>query len=148
MASEPRGRLVELHSRPTTLVDSNVLLDVITDDPLWAEWSSDRIAQALDTGRLVISPIIYADVSTGFERIEDLDDALPESEFEREPLPYEAGFLAGKAYIAYRRRGGSRRSPMPDFYIGAHATVRSYRLLTRDSKRYSTYFPGVELIAP
>jgi len=130
------------------LVDSNVLLDVITDDPLWAEWSSDRIAQALDAGRLVISPIIYAEVSTGFERIEDLDDALPESEFEREPLPYEAGFLAGKAYIAYRRRGGSRRSPMPDFYIGAHATVRSYRLLTRDSKRYSTYFPGVELIAP
>jgi predicted nucleic acid-binding protein len=130
------------------LVDSNVLLDVITDDPLWGEWSSDRIAQALDAGRLVISPIVYAEVSTGFERIEDLDDALPESEFEREPLPYEAGFLAGKAYIAYRRRGGSRRSPMPDFYIGAHATVRSYRLLTRDSKRYSTYFPGVELIAP
>ncbi|HKR69797.1 MAG TPA: type II toxin-antitoxin system VapC family toxin [Streptosporangiaceae bacterium] len=130
------------------MVDSNVLLDVITDDPLWGEWSSDRIAQALDAGRLVISPIVYAEVSTGFERIEDLDDALPESEFEREPLPYEAGFLAGKAYIAYRRRGGSRRSPMPDFYIGAHATVRSYRLLTRDSKRYSTYFPGVELIAP
>ncbi len=148
MANEPRGRLVELHSLPTTLVDSNVLLDVITDDPLWGEWSSDRIAQALDAGRLVISPIVYAEVSTGFERIEDLDDALPESEFEREPLPYEAGFLAGKAYIAYRRRGGSRRSPMPDFYIGAHATVRSYRLLTRDSKRYSTYFPGVELIAP
>jgi predicted nucleic acid-binding protein len=148
VANEPRGGLVEMHNRPTTLVDSNVLLDVMTDDPLWAEWSSDRIAQALDAGRLVISPIIYAEVSTGFERIEDLDDALPESEFEREPLPYEAGFLAGKAYIAYRRRDGSRRSPMPDFYIGAHAAVRSYRLLTRDSKRYSTYFPGVELIAP
>lgn len=148
MASEPRGRVVELGIRPTTLVDSNVLLDVMTHDPAWASWSGDKIAQALDDGRLVISPIVYAEVSTGFDRIEDLDDVLPESEFEREALPYEAGFLAGKAYLAYRRQGGARRSPLPDFYIGAHAAVRGYRLLTRDTKRYLTYFPGLELIAP
>ena len=96
----------------------------------------------------MISPIVYAEVSVGFDRIEDLDDALPESEFEREALPYDAGFLAGKAYLAYRRLGGTRRSPLPDFYIGAHAAVRGYRLLTRDAKRYLTYFPGLDLIAP
>jgi hypothetical protein len=130
------------------LVDSNVLFDVMTNDPAWGQWSADRITQALDDGRLVINPIVYAEVSIGFRLIEELDDALPPSEFEREPLPFEAGFLAGKAYVSYRRRGGSRRSPMPDFYIGAHAAVRGYRLLTRDAKRYLTYFPGVEVIAP
>jgi predicted nucleic acid-binding protein len=130
------------------LVDSNVLFDVMTNDPAWGQWSADRITQALDDGRLVINPIVYAEVSIGFRLIEELDDALPASEFEREPLPFEAGFLAGKAYVSYRRRGGSKRSPMPDFYIGAHAAVRGYRLLTRDAKRYLTYFPGVEVIAP
>jgi predicted nucleic acid-binding protein len=134
--------------RPITLVDSNVLFDVLTNDRTWGQWSADRITQALDDGRLVINPIVYAEVSIGFRLIEELDDALPASEFEREPLPFEAGFLAGKAYVSYRRRGGSRRSPMPDFYIGAHAAVRGYRLLTRDAKRYLTYFPGVEVIAP
>ena len=148
MPSELRGRPVDLRVRPITLVDSNVLFDVMTNDPAWGQWSADRITQALDDGRLVINPIVYAEVSIGFGRIEELDDALPASEFEREPLPYEAGFLAGKAYVAYRRRGGSRRSPMPDFYIAAHAAVRGYRLLTRDAKRYLTYFPGVEVIAP
>jgi predicted nucleic acid-binding protein len=146
--SEPSGRLVNLGVRPITLVDSNVLLDVMTDDPAWGQWSADRITQALDDGRLVINPIVYAEVSIGFGRMEDLDDALPSSEFEREPFPYEAGFLAGKAYVAYRRRGGTRRSPMPDFYIGAHAAVRGYRLLTRDAKRYLTYFPGVDVVSP
>ena len=148
MPSELRGRPADLRVRPITLVDSNVLFDVMTNDPAWGQWSADRITQALDDGRLVINPIVYAEVSIGFGRIEELDDALPASEFEREPLPYEAGFLAGKAYVAYRRRGGSRRSPMPDFYIAAHAAVRGYRLLTRDAKRYLTYFPGVEVIAP
>ncbi len=148
MATEPRGTVVDLGIRPATLVDSNVLLDVMTDDPAWAPWSSDSIARAMDDGRLVISPIVYAEVSVGFDRIEDLDDALPESEFEREALPYEAGFLAGKAYVAYRKQGGARRSPLPDFYIGAHAAVRGYRLLTRDTHRYQAYFPGLELIAP
>jgi predicted nucleic acid-binding protein len=130
------------------LVDSNVLFDVLTNDPTWGQWSAERITQALDDGRLVINSIVYAEVSIGFRLIEELDDALPVSEFEREPLPFEAGFLAGKAYVSYRRRGGSRRSPMPDFYIGAHAAVRGYRLLTRDAKRYLTYFPGLEVIAP
>jgi predicted nucleic acid-binding protein len=130
------------------LVDSNVLFDVMTNDPAWGQWAADRITHALDDGRLVINPIVYAEVSIGFRLIEELDDALPASEFEREPLPFEAGFLAGKAYVAYRRRGGTRPSPMPDFYIGAHAAVRGYRLLTRDARRYLTYFPGVEVIAP
>jgi predicted nucleic acid-binding protein len=140
--------MADLGAGQATLVDSNVLLDVLTDDPTWAEWSGEAIARAMNDGRLMISPIVYAEVSVGFDRIEDLDDALPESEFEREALPYDAGFLAGKAYLDYRRLGGTRRSPLPDFYIGAHAAVRGYRLLTRDAKRYLTYFPGLDLIAP
>jgi len=87
-------------------------------------------------------------VSTGFDRIEDLDDALPAGEFDREALPYEAGFVAGKAFLTYRQRGGLRRSPLADFYIGAHAAVRRYRLLTRYGGRYATYFPTLELIVP
>jgi predicted nucleic acid-binding protein len=125
-------------SRAVTLVDSSVLLDVLTDDPQWGEWSATALAQARDTGRLVINPLVYAEVSTGFDRIEDLDDAVPTVDFDREPLPYEAGFLAGKAFLTYRRRGGQRRSPLPDFYIGAHATIRSYQLLTRDAARFRT----------
>ena len=97
---------------------------------------------------LVINPIVYTEVSTGFDRIEDLDDAVPADDFRREALPYEAGFLAGKAFLAYRRRGGQKRSPLPDFYIGAHAAVRGYRLLTRDATGYRTYFPRVTLIVP
>jgi predicted nucleic acid-binding protein len=91
---------------------------------------------------------VYAEVSTGFDRIEDLDDAVLADDFRREALPYEAAFVAGKAFLAYRRRGGQKRSPLPDFYIGAHAAVRRYRLLTRDVARYRTYFPTVTLIAP
>ncbi len=96
----------------------------------------------------MINPIVYAEVSTGFDRIEDLDDSVPAGDFRREELPCEAGFLAGKAFLAYRRRGGQKRSPLPDFYIGAHAAVRGYRLLTRDAARYRSYFPAVSLIAP
>jgi len=106
------------------------------------------LASARDDGNLVINPIVYAEVSVGFDKIEDLEEAVPASDFEREQLPYEAGFLAGKAFLAYRRRGGDRRFPVPDFYIGAHAAVRGYRLLTRDAARYRTYFPSVEVIAP
>jgi predicted nucleic acid-binding protein len=148
VASERRRRVADVGPRRATLVDSNVLLDVLTDDPAWAQWSGDAIARAMDNGRLVINPIVYAAVSVGFDRIEDLDDALPDSEFEREALPYNAGFLAGKAYLAYRRLGGTRRSPLPDFYIGAHAAVRGYWLLTRDARSYLTYFPGLHLLAP
>jgi predicted nucleic acid-binding protein len=143
----------ELQARPPlsghiTLVDASVLLDVLTDDPLWGSWSQSALAEARDAGRLVINPIVYAEVSTGFSAIEDLDDAVPVTDFEREPLPYSAGFLAGKAFLVYRRRGGKRQSPLPDFYIGAHAAVSAYRLLTRDAVRYRTYFPSLELLAP
>lgn len=132
----------------TTLVDTNVLLDIATDDPQWAAWSGTALSNVLDQGSVVVNPIIYAELSVGFERIEDLDAYLPETDFRREPLPYNAGFLAGKAFLAYRRRGGARQSPLPDFYIGAHAAVNRYQLLTRDAARYRTYFPTVSLIAP
>jgi predicted nucleic acid-binding protein len=130
------------------LVDSNVLLDVMTEDASWLSWSVSAIERAADTSRLVINPVIYAEASVRFTKIEELDAALPSDLFEREPIPYEAAFLAGKAYLAYRRRGGTRRSPLPDFFIGAHAAVSSYRLLTRDSARYRAYFPRLSLIAP
>jgi len=132
----------------TTLVDSNVILDIVTGDPVWAEWSASALAQSLNQGIVLINPIVYAEVSIGFDRIEDLDRVLPETMIRREPLPYAAGFLAGKAFKLYRRRGGAKSSPMPDFYIGAHAAVAGYRLLTRDAQRYRTYFPSLELIAP
>ena len=131
-----------------TLVDSNVLLDVLTEDPAWAGWSSEALVHAFDEGPVVVNPIVYAEVSVGFDRIEELDEALPAAAFVREPLPYPAGFVAGKAFLSYRRSGGTKPAPLPDFYIGAHAAVASYRLLTRDTRRYRTYFPRLELIAP
>jgi hypothetical protein len=130
------------------LVDSNVLLDVLTEDPAWLEWSSSALARIAETEVLIINPLIYAEVSVRFERIEDLDAALPASLFRRDGLPWEAGFLAGKCFRAYLRRGGTRRSPLPDFYVGAHAAIRGHILLTRDGTRYRTYFPSLELIAP
>lgn len=130
------------------LVDSNVLLDVLTEDPRWFNWSSETLAREAEQGLLVINPIIYAEVSVGFERIEELEDALPPTMFQRAALPWEAGFLAGKCFRTYRRRAGARRSPLPDFYIGAHAAVSGMALLTRDPARYRTYFPRLEVIAP
>ncbi|MEU8375061.1 type II toxin-antitoxin system VapC family toxin [Micromonospora sp. NPDC048894] len=131
-----------------TLVDTNVLLDVFTEDPQWADWSAEALASARDAGLLVINPIVYAEVSVRFEGVEELDAALPATDFLREELPYPAGFLAGKAYARYRRQGGTKRSPIADFYIGAHAAVCRYRLLTRDSSRYRSYFPTLRLITP
>jgi hypothetical protein len=131
-----------------TLVDSNVLLDILTDDAAWADWSGEALARAFDEGRVVINPIVYAEVSVSFQRIEELDEVLPEAAFVREPLPYTAGFVAGKAFVAYRRRGGTNRAPLPDFYIGAHAAVAGYRLLTRDTRRYRASFPRLELLTP
>lgn len=131
-----------------TLVDSNVLLDVATEDPTWYVWSARTLASATNQGRLIINPIIYAEVSIGFPTIEGLNEALPPDVFEREPLPYEAGFLAGKAFLEYRRRGGTRILPLPDFYIGAHAAISGHQLLTRDAQRYRTYFPTVPLLSP
>jgi predicted nucleic acid-binding protein len=125
-----------------------VLLDVMTDDARWFQWSADAIERAADTARLVINPMIYAEVSIRYHRIEDLEAALPRGMFEREPVPFEAAFLAGKSYLAYRQRGGTKRSPLPDFFIGAHAAIAGYRLLTRDASRYRTYFPRLTIIAP
>ena len=129
------------------LVDSNVLLDLFTDDAAWATWSADRLAEAFDAGPVVINPIVYAEVSVAFERIETLEDALPE-QLGRENLPWEAAFLAGKCFVEYRRRGGARRSPLPDFYIGAHAAVTGRALLTRDARRYRASLPPLTLISP
>jgi predicted nucleic acid-binding protein len=130
------------------LVDSNVLLDVLTEDPDWLAWSSEALARSADGAELVLNPIVYAEVSVGFDRVEDLEEALPSDVFVRSPLPWDAAFLAGKCFQAYRRRGGAKRSPLPDFYIGAHAAVAELSLLTRDPARYRTYFPTLHLIAP
>ena len=130
------------------IVDSNVLLDVVTDDPTWAAWSSQSLERAADEAILVINALIYAEVSVGFDSIEALEETLPPHLYRREPLPYEAAFLAGKAFLLYREAGGARRSPLPDFYIGAHAAVGNLTLLTRDPSRYRTYFPTVRLISP
>ena len=132
----------------TTLVDSCVLLDVATNDPKWADRSGEALASVLDEGRVVVNPLVYAEVSVGFSSIEEFEEALPPEEFHREGIPFDAAFLAGKAFLAYRRRGGGKASPLPDFFIGAHAAVRRYRLLTRDEARYRTYFPTVELLTP
>lgn len=129
-------------------MDSNVLLDVMTEDPTWFAWSSAALARAAETEILIINPLVYAEVSVRFERIEELDAALPPELFRRDGLPWQAGFLAGKCFRTYRRRGGVRRSPLPDFYVGAHAAIRGHALLTRDGSRYRTYFPTLELIAP
>ena len=130
------------------VVDSKVLLDVLLPVSAWSEWSEGAIAAAGDQGRLIINAVIFAEVSAGYAKIEDLEAALPRQVFLREPISDEAAFLAGKAFVAYRRRGGERRSPLPDFLIGAHAAVAGYKLLTRDRARYRTYFPTVALIAP
>jgi len=130
------------------LVDSNVLLDVLSEDPQWFDWSSNALAQSAESAPLVINPIIYAEVSIRFARIEELDEALPTELFRREPLPWAAGFLAGKCFQAYRQRGGAKRSPLPDFFIGAHAAINELTLLTRDAARYRTYFPRLNILAP
>jgi hypothetical protein len=132
----------------STLVDSNILLDIATRDATWFDWSSQALESAANESPLIINAIIYAEVSIGFQRIEDLETAIPANLYRRDPLPFEAAFLAGKAFLKYRHRGGTRVRPLPDFYIGAHAAIAQHRLLTRDPRRYRTYFPSVELIAP
>jgi predicted nucleic acid-binding protein len=143
----PKTDLTLVRSR-STLVDACVLLDLTTDDPKWADWSAEALAKAADEGPLVINPIVYAELSVDFSSIEELDDVLRGADLRREPLPFEAAFLAGKADVAYRRRGGTRRSSIADFYIGAHAAIAGHRLLTREAKRYESYFPTVAVISP
>ena len=133
--------------RPT-LVDSCVLLDVFEDDPQWFEWSVSQLEQCAAESALLINPIVYAEVSIGFERIEELEAQLRALELKIQQLPKEALFLGCKAFLDYRRRGGQRQAPLPDFFIGAHAAVQGWRLLTRDAARFRTYFPSLELIDP
>ncbi|MBV8115141.1 MAG: type II toxin-antitoxin system VapC family toxin [Silvibacterium sp.] len=137
-----------LHNCLGVLVDSNVLLDIASKDPQWGNWSRQSLAACAEHSTLIINPIIYAEVSISFTTIEAVEAALPPTIYKREALPWEAGFLAGKCYVAYRRRGGTRTTPLPDFYIGAHAAVSNLALLTRDAARYRTYFPKLEIIAP
>lgn len=130
-----------------TLVDSNVLLDIFTDDPHWSDWSAASLARAFDEGPVLINPIIYAELSIGFDRIERLDDSLPD-QIQREALPWDAAFLAGQCFLKYRRSGGARRSPLPDFYIAAHAAITGRALLTRDRPRHTELLPSLRVIAP
>jgi len=130
------------------LVDTNVLLDVATEDPMWFDWSVSRLGQAADRDGLAINPIVYAELSVHYDTLEALEAALSGQPFARLALPWDAAFVAGKAYRRYRSRGGSKRSPLPDFYIGAHAAVAGLALLTRNAKRYREYFPRLRLIAP
>jgi predicted nucleic acid-binding protein len=131
-----------------TLVDSNVILDVVTEDADWLDWSASMLERAAESGRLVINPVVYAEVSAAFETIEALDDAVPAEYYTREALPWEAAFLAARAFVKYRRKGRVKSTPLPDFYIGAHAAIRRHALLTRDPRRYRTYFPTVKIISP
>ena len=131
----------------SVLVDSNVLIDLIDPSVSWHQWSATQVAEIANAkDALMINPIIYAEVSIPFQDARTVEEML--APFGREALPFEAAFLAGKAFQAYRQRGGARSSPLPDFFIGAHALVGGHRLLTRDAARYRTYFPDVALIAP
>jgi predicted nucleic acid-binding protein len=130
------------------LVDSNVILDVFTDDPVWADWSESMLERYSVTHSIYINPIIYSEISIGFTRIEELEEIIEDCGFQVRQIPREALFLAGKVFLQYRRAKGSKRSPLPDFYIGAHAAVEGMALLTRDVPRFQTYFPSVEMIHP
>lgn len=131
-----------------TLVDSSVIIDVIHGSTEWEDWSAEAIATAASVGSLAINPVIYAEVSVGFGRVEHCEATLASLHLSRQQIPWPAAFLAGKAFADYRRRGGTRLAPLPDFFIGAHAAVAGLRLLTRDPERVRTYFPRLELIAP
>ncbi len=130
------------------VVDSNVILDIVTEDKRWFPWSSEALAHYSETYALLINPVIYAEVSIGFDRIEDVEAVLSPMLFRRDPIPWEAAFLAGKCFLHCRKKGGGKRSPLPDFFIGGHAAVLGIPLLTRDASRYRTYFPKLRLIAP
>lgn len=130
------------------LVDSNVLLDIFEEDTRWYEWSSSTLSTLADEHTLVINSVVYAEVSIGFESIEDLDSLLPSDFFVRADLPWEACFLAGKCFMKYKKRGGGKGSPLPDFFIGAHAAVAGMGLVTRDKGRYQSYFPSLNVISP
>ena len=131
-----------------TLFDTNVLLDIATADAVWLTWSEKEFCTATAQGPILINPIIYAELAPAFTSAADLDQWLDPAIFQRLPLPYAAGWLAAQAFLKYRRSGGVKTSPLPDFYIGAHAEIEGHTLVTRDAARYRTYFPNVALIAP
>jgi predicted nucleic acid-binding protein len=130
------------------LFDTNVLLDIATADPVWLAWSEKQFRSAAAEGPIPINPIIYAELAPAFATEADLNRWLEPAIFQRLPLPYSAGWLASQAFLSYRRTGGIRSSPLPDFYIGAHAEIENRTLITRDAARYRTYFPNVRIVAP
>lgn len=130
------------------LVDTNVWLDVLQDDPQWAPWSQAQLESASLNDKLAINAVIYSELSIAFERIEELESVLTEALVAFEEIPREALFLAGKVFLDYRRSKGTKIGVLPDFYIGAHAAILHWPLLTRDRGRYQRYFPSVQLIAP
>ena len=130
------------------LVDSNIILDIFLDDPDWAEWSEAALSEYSIHTPLYINPIIYTEISIGFKKIEELETALLKGGFQMLEIPKEALFLAGKAFLKYKRSKGVKNSPLPDFFIGAQAAVLDLELITRDTKRYQTYFPTVKIISP
>jgi len=130
------------------MVDSNIILDIVTEDTNWFHWSSQTLAFYADTHIFIINPIIYSEISVGFEKMDEVDAILPPAHFRRMPIPWEAAFSAGKSFLQYRKRSGTKRSPLPDFFIGAHAEFLKIPLITRDVARYRTYFPELTLISP
>src|SRR5258708_22669528 len=130
------------------LVDTNVLLDVVENDPKWAAWSKERLDAASTTDTLAINPIIYSELSIAFARIEELETVIAEGSLTVESIPREALFLAGKVFLNYRRSRGTKQGVLPDFFIGAHPAVMQWPILTRDVGRFRTHFPTVSLIAP
>ena len=148
MKSVLTGLPARLRNCRGVLVDSNILLDIATNDAKWSDWSGGALAECAEHATLIVNPIIYAEVSIGYTTIEALNAALPRSLYQRNTLPWEAGFLAGKCFLAYRRRGGSRNTPLPDIYIGAHAAIEHLALLTRDAATFQTYFPNLEILSP
>jgi predicted nucleic acid-binding protein len=145
---EPDARYLKSLAHRSTLVDSCILIDVLADDPQWADWSLDQLDRLGRKGPLVINPLILAEISPRFERASDLEAALASLPLVREALPWDAAFLAGQAFKVYRKAAGMKTSPMPDFYIGAHALVSKLQLLTRDAARYKTYFPNLQIVSP
>jgi predicted nucleic acid-binding protein len=141
---EPDARFL----MPATLVDSCVLIDVLADDPQWADWSIQKLEALGGQAPLVINPLILAEISPRFARASDLEAALDALPLQKQALPWDAAFLAGQAFKVYRQSKGMQRSPMPDFYIGAHALLGGMRLLTRDAKRFTTYFPKLHVVSP
>lgn len=148
IAAEPDARYLVQALPRATLVDSCVLIDVLADDPQWADWSLNQLEACAALAPLVINPLILAEISPRFERASELEAALAGLPLVREALPWDAAFLAGQAFKVYRQAHGSKTSPMPDFYIGAHALVGQMQLLSRDAARYRNYFPTLQLVAP